>query len=143
MARDGVGFTGRLTATAALGVAPVRAPGGEGEEDGEVAAAAAAAAAAASFPLPARKDRPSIMRKLADAGWLVTGRGALGGDGGRAGRAAQREGEGGGGGGGGPRGSAAGTWYGIGPRSFAELVGLLVGETEATEERKAAWNELF
>jgi len=139
MARDGVGFTGRLTATAALGVAPVRAPGGVGEEDGEVAAAAAAAA---SFPLPARKDRPSIMRKLADAGWLVTGRGALGGDGGRAGCAAQREGEGGGGGGG-PQGSAAGTWYGIGPRSFAELIGLLVGETEATEERKAAWDELF
>ena len=144
MARDGVGFTGRIAGPAALGVVPVRVPGWE--EDGEEGAAAAP-----SVPLPPRKDRPAMLRKLAGAGWLTTGRGPLdGGDGGRAGRAERRsdggEGDWGGGGGGrasgGGGGGASAPWYGIGPRSFAELMSLLIGETDAPEERKAAWGEL-
>lgn len=145
MARDGTGFSGRLTLAAILAAQPARLPGQEEGEEGEGIAEAAA------VPLPPRKDRQAILRKLVSAGWLACGSGGGGnaGDGGRPGRHQWRaSGEGGGGRGGGGTPAAAATaaappsWYAIGPRSFAELMGLLVGETDALEERKAAWGEL-
>ena len=146
MARDGTGFCGRLTPAAALGVRPApRLTGGE-EDEGEEGGAGAAAAAA--VPLPPRKDRQAILRKLVSAGWLASGTGGGGaGAGGRAGRADGRA-SGEGSTWGTPASAAAAAaaaapaWYGIGPRSFAELMGLLLGETDAPDARKAAWSEL-
>jgi hypothetical protein len=153
MARDGAGVTGRLSAGAALVAPPV--PVGGGAENGDAPPAAApepdrgaspgsasgagtptpapavAPGAAAGVALPPRPARAAALRKLAAAGWLCAGRGGRFGGGG-----------GGGGGGSGARGGGGDAWYSIGPRSFAELGGLLVGETDAPEERKAAWGRM-